>query len=264
MSTAMISPVSTEAPLYHAETGWPPVRAVLMVLVILAVSAILGIAVYLVVGAMIDPSMAWFEDESLMPQWLMLTGQFVMQICSLLLVWWVAGWFRSDRQAVLALYNVPGGLPTIVKSFLLLSVISGAFTIYALYFASEDVLTDLGPMWPLMKGEYWWLMALVAVIGAPLSEEFVFRGFLQSALAKSALGFWGAALITNTAWTALHAGYTMTGLVDVFIAGLVFSWLLWRTGSLWVPVICHGLYNGLIFAVLSVLEMPEGLPGLPV
>ena len=87
-----------------------------------------------------------------------------------------------------------------------------------------------------------------------------FRGFLQSALAQTRLGFWGAALITNTAWTALHAGYTLTGLVDVFVAGLLFSWVLWRSGSLWVPIVCHAFYNGLIFAVLWVLPLPDGLP----
>lgn len=264
MSTATISPVSAEPPLYRPETGWPPVRAVLMSIVILAVSGILGIAFFLSAGAITDPTMAWFENESLMPQWLMLTGQLVMQAVSLVLVWWAAGWFGSNRRAALALREVPGGGATVVKSFVFLAIVSGAFTVYALNFAREDVLADVSTMWPLMKGDFWWLMALVAVVGAPLSEEFVFRGFLQSALAKSALGFWGAALITNTAWTALHAGYTMTGLMDVFIAGLIFSWLLWRTGSLWVPVICHGLYNGLIFVVLSLIEAPEGLVGVPV
>lgn len=263
MSTATISPVSAAAPLYRPETGWPPLRASMMTTFLLAVAAVLGIAFFLAMSAIIDPTLAWFEDDAAMPQWVMLAGQLVMQTASVLLIWWVAAWFQSDRKAALALRPVPGGLGTFVKAFLLLSVISGAFTIYALTFAREDILTDLAPMWPLMKGEFWWLMALVAVVGAPLSEEIVFRGFLQSALAKSPLGFWGAAIVTNSAWTALHAGYTSTGLADVFIAGLVFTWLLWRTGSLWVPIVCHGLYNGLIFTVLSVLEMPEGVPGLP-
>lgn len=263
MSTATINPLSAAAPLYRPETGWPPLRACLMTILVLGVAAILGLTFFLGIGSLVDPARNWFEDDAAMPQWVMLAGQLVMQTASVLLIWWVAGWFRSDRRAALALRPVPGGASTIAKAFLLLSVISGAFTIFALTFASEDILSDLAPMWPLMKGEFWWLMALVAVIGAPLSEEIVFRGFLQSALAKSPLGFWGAAIITNSAWTALHAGYTTTGLTDVFIAGLVFTWALWRTGSLWVPIICHGLYNGLIFAVLSVMDMPEGLPGLP-
>lgn len=233
----------------------------LAVLAVLGLSVGLGIAFFLAGGVLSDPSLDWLETDREMPQQVMLAGQLVIQLVSVLLIWWVAGWFGGDRDGVLALRAIPGGAATVLKAFLLLSLISGTFTIFALTFAREDILTDLAPMWPLMQGEYWWLIGIVAVFGAPLSEELVFRGFLQSALANSAVGFWGAALLTNTAWTALHAGYTMTGLADVFIAGLIFSWVLWRTGSLWVPIICHGLYNGLIFLALSVMDMPEGLPG---
>lgn len=264
MSTTTIRPVSSAAPLYRAQTNWPPITAAIATIVVVIVSAGLGIAIFLVVEAVMDPSKTWSSDKNAMPDWLLLSGQFIMQIFMALLAWWIAGWFGSERRAALSLAKIPGGVATVVKGYAYLLLISGAFTVFALSFAREDILADLAPMWPLMKGEYWWLMALVAVVGAPLSEEFLFRGFLQSALAKTALGFWGAAIITNSAWTAMHAGYTATGLMDVFLAGLVFSWLLWRTGSLWVPIICHGLYNGLIFLVLSVFDMPEGLVGVPV
>jgi len=45
----------------------------------------------------------------------------------------------------------------------------------------------------------------VALIGAPFVEEFMFRGFLLSALAKSKIGFWSAAIFTDAAWTAVHS-----------------------------------------------------------
>ena len=46
------------------------------------------------------------------------------------------------------------------------------------------------------------------------------------------------------------------GLVEVFSIGLIFSWLLWRTGSLWVPIFCHAAYNSLIVLVLRFVDLP--------
>lgn len=247
--------------LYRPYTGWPPLRACLMAVFILSVSFVVGMSAVFAVSAINDPSLAGLlgGDGPSVP--LMLFAQLMMQAVTVVMVLWAAKMFAGDRLVALSLVPVPGGGATIVKAFVALAVISGLFTVYAWHFAYDDIITDISELWPLMKGEYWWLMFLVAVVGAPLSEEILFRGFLQSALAKSQLGFLGAALLTNTAWAALHAGYTVTGLIDVFIAGAVFTWLLWRTGSLWVPIICHGLYNGTIFTVLSVLEMPAKVTG---
>jgi membrane protease YdiL (CAAX protease family) len=94
-------------------------------------------------------------------------------------------------------------------------------------------------------------------IGAPLSEELLFRGFLLSALAQTRLRFWGAAVVSTLAWAVLHAGYSAVGLAEVFAIGLLFSWLLWRTGSLRVPIVCHALYNCLILLALRFVDLPS-------
>ena len=46
------------------------------------------------------------------------------------------------------------------------------------------------------------------------------------------------------------------GIAEVFLIGLLFSWLLWRTGSLRVALFCHALYNSLIVLVLR--HVPRG------
>src|SRR4029078_4074438 len=92
-----------------------------------------------------------------------------------------------------------------------------------------------------------WLSLLVCVIGAPLTEELTYRGFLLSALAKSKLGFWGAAIIVNAAWTGMHACYQpWAALPSTFILGLLVSFLLWRTGSLWTCIFAHMTVNAVI------------------
>ena len=52
---------------------------------------------------------------------------------------------------------------------------------------------DLRPFVRHAQRAEWVLALLVVGIGAPLSEELLFRGFLLSALARSRLGFAGAA-----------------------------------------------------------------------
>jgi membrane protease YdiL (CAAX protease family) len=43
----------------------------------------------------------------------------------------------------------------------------------------------------------------MVVIGAPISEELLFRGFMLPPLAKTRLGFWGATFVTSLLWTAI-------------------------------------------------------------
>jgi membrane protease YdiL (CAAX protease family) len=112
---------------------------------------------------------------------------------------------------------------------------------------------DFAAFRDLVRGDHVLLTALVLGLGAPLWEELLFRGFLLSSIAGSALGFWPGAALATAAWAALHLEYTVLGLLEVFLMGLYFSWVLWRTGSLWPALICHGVYNLTLFAVLRQL-----------
>jgi membrane protease YdiL (CAAX protease family) len=124
------------------------------------------------------------------------------------------------------------------------------------YLVSGDMFADLRPFVDIAIGPNWILALLVVGIGAPLAEELLFRGFLVSALAATRAGFAGGALISTALWTALHAGYSLIGILEVFTIGLFFCWLLWRTGSLRVPIFCHALYNSLIVVMLRLVALP--------
>jgi membrane protease YdiL (CAAX protease family) len=179
-------------------------------------------------------------------------GQLIMVALTL----FASSRFGGRPREVLALDRVPGGWRTyagallgLVALQLLLSGVQRSF--------GHDMGTDLRPFVDLVRGPDGPLVAAVVAVGAPLSEELVFRGFLLSALARTSLGFWGAALLANLPWTALHWGYSTVGLLEVFLIGLFFSWLLWRTGSLRVPILCHAVFNGLVLAVLRFVDLPS-------
>ena len=179
----------------------------------------------------------------------------IFQIVAVALTLLASVAFGGRLRDVLALRRAAGGWRAYAGAILAmvaLQVVAGAVT-YSLI--EHDMLADLRPFVGLVSGPYWPLAAAVLGIGAPLSEELLFRGFLLGALAKSPLGFWGAALISTLLWTGLHAGYSLVGLAEVFAIGLLLSWLLWRTGSLWVTIFCHGLYNSLVAVALRLVDL---------
>jgi membrane protease YdiL (CAAX protease family) len=45
----------------------------------------------------------------------------------------------------------------------------------------------------------------------------------------------------------------------VVLIGFYFSWLLVRTGSLWVPIFCHATYNTALVLALRYLPLPAGI-----
>jgi membrane protease YdiL (CAAX protease family) len=141
-------------------------------------------------------------------------------------------------------------------ALLLMAVLQVIVSALQYSIASRDMIGDLRQFVPLVTGPEWMLALLAVGIGAPLSEELLFRGFLQAALTRSRLGFAGGAVLSSLLWTALHAGYSIPGIIEVFVIGLFFSWLLWRTGSLLVPIVCHALYNSLIVLVLRYVPLP--------
>jgi membrane protease YdiL (CAAX protease family) len=90
-----------------------------------------------------------------------------------------------------------------------------------------------------------WLAFPAVALGAPLAEEFVFRGQLFAALAQSRAGYSGATLITSALWSLLHITEPWLAVGIIFMMGLALGTLLIRFGSLWVTMACHGIWNGL-------------------
>jgi membrane protease YdiL (CAAX protease family) len=163
--------------------------------------------------------------------------------------------FGGRVRDVLALHKAPTGWRSYAGALLALAGLQVVLAA-VLHGISHDMGTDLRPFVGLVRGPQWPLAAAVVGIGAPLAEELLFRGFLLSALARTRLRFWGAAVVATLAWASLHASYSAVGLAEVFVLGLFFSWLLWRTGSLWVPIFCHALYNSLILLALRFVDLP--------
>jgi membrane protease YdiL (CAAX protease family) len=96
------------------------------------------------------------------------------------------------------------------------------------------------------------LLILAFVILAPLQEELVFRGFLYRGFCAG-FGHLPTILLTAGAWALLHAQYEWYFVVQIFILGLYFGWLRWRTGSTLVTFVVHALINATAIAQAAAL-----------
>lgn len=90
-----------------------------------------------------------------------------------------------------------------------------------------------------LKPLFW----LAIVVGAPLAEEPLFRGFMFRGMSESRLGVAGTIVLTSLLWAMLHLQYDWYGIVSVFVIGLLLGWVRHRTGSLYAPIVLHALSN---------------------
>ncbi len=93
------------------------------------------------------------------------------------------------------------------------------------------------------------LIGALVVIAAPLAEETLFRGFILQGLARR-MPFWPAAILTSGAFALAHVWWQL--FLPVFVLGLAFAWLFWRTGSLWAPIAAHATINATSLVVTLV------------
>jgi uncharacterized protein len=88
-----------------------------------------------------------------------------------------------------------------------------------------------------------WLLVIAFCVAAPMSEELLARGFLYRGWSESFLRVPGAILLSSLAWTALHLQYDWFFFSEIFSIGLLLGYLRYRSGSLWLTIVLHGLNN---------------------
>lgn len=88
---------------------------------------------------------------------------------------------------------------------------------------------------------------LLALLVGPIMEEVVFRGYLQSSLAKK-IPAWAAILITSIVFTIGHSPMILWPMY--FLYSVTWGWILVRTGSLKLAILIHILSN-LFYAVVG-------------
>jgi len=101
-----------------------------------------------------------------------------------------------------------------------------------------------------------WQPLVVLTLATGFGEELVFRGLLQHATMWR-FGPLRSILLVTALFACLHIGYrSAPDLALVFGAGLFFSYITWRSGSLAGAVITHASVNISLFLLTPLLFAP--------
>ena len=85
------------------------------------------------------------------------------------------------------------------------------------------------------------------IIVAPIIEEFLFRGFLYSQLARTRLGGWGSVCLSSLLWTIIHFQYEPLILMVLLIFGIFLGYIRMAYNSLALPIALHAVNNSFAF-----------------
>lgn len=83
------------------------------------------------------------------------------------------------------------------------------------------------------------LMALLPAV----CEEVFFRGLIQKGIMRTTRNVWFSIIISGVIFSAFHFQF-LTFLTRLEM-GIILGALYWYTGSLWVPILAHLVFNGM-------------------
>jgi len=148
------------------------------------------------------------------------------------------------------LSRAPGTVMPIGKAVVIGLAYGGAAALGAMIYLH---VVDLVPQWHIWKQDAemsallrradnpLWICGL-AVIAAPLFEEFIFRGLVFQGLRRSTGPFW-AVLASAALFAMVHPPFSV---IPVFGLGIATALSFQRSGFLLAPILTHATYNACV------------------
>ncbi len=92
------------------------------------------------------------------------------------------------------------------------------------------------------EGTLPWLW-LAIIVAAPVGEELLFRGFMFRGIVHEPRDALPGILVIALIWSMLHVQYDWFGTAQIFLIGVLFGLVRWRTGSTTLVILLHMLLN---------------------
>jgi membrane protease YdiL (CAAX protease family) len=217
-----------------------------------------GLAVAAIVGLLICLSMA---AAALLKHpretTLIIMQSIVLDLAGIAAIAWMiirSGWtrtqafgmegtpFRCLKPAVLFYLAV---MPFLFFSSL---VYQGVLSLNGIPPSLQDIAMLLSADQPLWMRLY---MIFLAVAVAPVFEECLFRGILLPLFSRR-LGMGAGIFMTSLLFASIH--FHLPSLIPLMVVAAGFSLAYVYSGSLWVPILMHGMFNGVNLALLLAMR----------
>ena len=99
----------------------------------------------------------------------------------------------------------------------------------------------------------------IFALSPAICEETLFRGVLLSSF-KNKMPGWMAVLAVGCLFGVFHVH--LYRLLPTAMLGVLFSYIVYRSGSIWPAVLAHFLNNGIVFVIVNYPVLLEKLPWL--
>lgn len=199
----------------------------------------------------------------------------------------------AHPEAPLRIQDLPSNGPALSVAFLLSAPVLTGFIALAVRWSGENFRDYLGLYWPTARdvlvgtatilgvlalagiaasllemetpafagdtlssaAETGFLPAYVLAFAvlAPVQEELLFRGFFYRGFAP-AMGPIPAIVLLSAVWAVFHVQYNWFFVGEIFVMGLAFGVLRWRSGSLPLTIGLHMAVNGLAMAAAALMD----------
>ena len=175
-------------------------------------------------------------------------------------VWLVV---RAKRPARAQRYGLPRAVLIGIAALLLFwpvvncTAIAAGFVVELLTGNAPDLIAHalLAQLVESPVDVWLYLTIALAVVGAPLYEEVLYRGILQQALVRAGMRRWPAILAVSVVFAFVHLGEVPPhALPLLFVLSIGFGWVYEKTGRLSASIIMHAAFNlaNLLLAWLTV------------
>ena len=137
-----------------------------------------------------------------------------------------------------------------------IAVVIGALVAVALEAATGQTVESPEQVSPDLRGWAVVMLVVLAVIVAPVVEEFVFRGLLFRSIADRH-GFWIGAVLSAVPFGLTHAAVgaevDLWALrITLMVVGVVLAWIHWRRRNLLANIVAHSTFN--VIGVVLILS----------
>lgn len=144
--------------------------------------------------------------------------------------------------------DVPLGLACLALAYPILDLLSRGATLLATKIEgkppSELAHASLIQMVDSRGNPWVWVVAFNAIVLAPVVEEVIYRGFLQSSILRLTGKAWASIFITAGIFAAAHHGTVPVHVLGVLFAlGVAMGLAFERSRSLGVPILMHVGFN---------------------
>ncbi len=160
----------------------------------------------------------------------------------------LTSWYLLNRQLADLGFVAPGGLPFYVGI-----VLVGLLCAYLLHACRKvaalspeqkqkqaAAMGELVHFLPRNERHYRYFFGVSLTAG--VVEEIVYRGFAIWYLAHF-MPVWGAIVLSSVFFGLAHSYQGAPGVLRTALVGFAFAWLYIYTGSLWLPIVGHALFD---------------------